>query len=146
MNGVLMYGRWFDLMARLGVPFVKLGNALKFFEELHYAYSSRAYHNLRHIEMCLDELDGYCANLKTFWGQPQYTDIELALWYHDAVCCQNGDDEESSANLAVSRLDMLDLKHIACKVSELIVVGTKHGGSETLKREYVTEEKINIIL
>lgn len=145
MNEVMMYGRWFGLMARLSVPFARLNNALKFFEELHHAYSSRAYHNLRHVEMCLYELDSYCANLRTFWGQPQYTDIELAIWYHDAVYRQNGNDEESSANLAVNRLDMLDLKHMACKVSELIILGTKHGNNEELKREYVTEEKINIM-
>lgn len=145
MNKAMMYGRWFDLMARLGVPVARLNNALKFFEELHHAYSSRAYHNLRHVEICLCELDSYCANLKTSWGQPQYTDIELAIWYHDAICRQNGNDEESSANLAVSRLDMLDLKHMACKVSELIILGTKHGNNEELKREYVTEEKINIM-
>lgn len=69
------------------------------FEELVKAYSSpdRFYHNLRHIEDCLSIFDG----TKSLAAHPE--EVELAIWFHDAVYdTRRNDNEQKSAEWARS--------------------------------------------
>lgn len=61
--------------------------------ELVKLYSGRAYHNLDHIEYCLEELDTVAERL----DQP--TAVEAAIFFHDSMF-----DESHSALLAIDLL------------------------------------------
>lgn len=67
-----------------------------------YGERHRAYHDLRHILACLALAGAVRSQLQTA------AQVELALWYHDAVYDPRaGDNEERSAALAVAELDAL---------------------------------------
>lgn len=60
-----------------------------------YAESHRHYHNLRHIDECLEELD----TARVLAVQPRA--IEAAIWFHDVVYDpSSAANEEESADLA----------------------------------------------
>ena len=66
------------------------------FEDLHAKYNEphRHYHNLRHIEECLTELD------KVPLESQDRIVVELAIWFHDAIYeTSRQDNEEKSAKL-----------------------------------------------
>lgn len=68
-------------------------------EELVKAYSSpdRFYHNLKHIEDCLLIFD----QTKFLAAHPE--EVELAIWFHDAVYdTRRNDNEQKSAEWAMS--------------------------------------------
>jgi predicted metal-dependent HD superfamily phosphohydrolase len=72
-----------------------------YLEELlaHYAERHRAYHNLDHVLTCLS----WAASLRAQLTSPG--DVEIALWYHDAIYApRRGDNEERSAALVVEHL------------------------------------------
>lgn len=93
MNDLWLAQRWRRLAERL-----RLGGAVdEAYAELvrRYGEPHRAYHNLAHIEACLHVLDEVAE---------QAVDrdaVELALWYHDAVCAPGDRENElNSARLA----------------------------------------------
>lgn len=80
-----------------------------------YEEPHRAYHTEQHIEECLLHLDGYGGH------EPE---VELALWFHDAVYDPKAhDNEERSAEWAVRELK--DDPSLAETVKRLILV-TRH--------------------
>src|SRR5258708_252314 len=89
--------RWAELWRRLvaapqGVPEVN---------ELFAAYDApaRSYHNMRHIQQCLEEFDAHL-------GMAQSPDaVEVAIWFHDVVYDpKRHDNEERAADLAAQML------------------------------------------
>jgi predicted metal-dependent HD superfamily phosphohydrolase len=110
--------RWRMLCGWLGLK----GNVMPVCERLHAAYSEpwRAYHNLMHVEDCLEvldrdvefDLDARLAGI----------DIEMAIFFHDAVYdVKASDNEERSAQLACSSLASLGASpEFAARVAELI--------------------------
>lgn len=70
------YGRWLDLMNKLGID-----NNKEVFDNLLAAYSEkhRYYHNTQHIDAVLKHLD----ETKNLAENP--IELEIALWFHDAV-------------------------------------------------------------
>lgn len=75
------------------------GNAL--FDELvsRYCESHRHYHTLAHIDACLVWLDWFAGSTR------HSAEVELALWFHDAVYDPRATDNEyRSAQLARDRL------------------------------------------
>jgi predicted metal-dependent HD superfamily phosphohydrolase len=99
------------------------GNAAPVFELLrsHYTDKRRAYHNLKHIESCLDELKnvrGRCDNVDA---------VEFALWFHDVVYDSHAKDNEGqSAALALRVAKDLKLSKSFCRRVEELILSTKH--------------------
>jgi predicted metal-dependent HD superfamily phosphohydrolase len=63
------------------------------FERLVAAYRERhrRYHTLEHLEACLAEFDG----VRALAQRP--AEVELALWFHDAVCVAGRTDNEAKS-------------------------------------------------
>ena len=99
-----------------------------FFEHLMdcYAEGHRAYHTFAHIQKCFAAFDtaGQLAE--------HPAEIELAIWYHDAIYdLRRSDNEEHSAELASRTLREAGASSIiANRVSELILV-TQHDATRT---------------
>lgn len=84
-----------------------------------YAEPHRRYHTLEHIEHCLAEF----ADARHLAENPE--DVELALWFHDAVYdTRRHDNEERSAAW------LLELRPDAKRAADLILA-TKHHRAST---------------
>ena len=112
------FGRWQSLMARLG-----LAAHRDTFDALHAAYSEphRAYHTAEHIAACLRHLDE-AADLA---GAPD--EIEIALWFHDAVYKTRAqDNERRSARWAVEFLKSSGTSEDVIARVERHIIATEH--------------------
>lgn len=114
----MMAQRWKALWQELGTEAPP-----GLFDELvaHYAEPHRAYHNLNHIEFCLDQFDLLCSLAM----QPAI--IEAAIWFHDAIYDpQRADNEERSAAWALSALDGAGVDPAAGQRVAELIEATKH--------------------
>jgi len=86
-----------------------------------YREPHRAYHTLEHLEECFAAID----LLRNECERP--AEVELGLWFHDAIYDpQRGDNEALSAEWAERALHEAGAPRDACaRVSEL-VLATKH--------------------
>jgi predicted metal-dependent HD superfamily phosphohydrolase len=111
--------RWQELIGRCGGH----ADASDAYPRLLAAYQQpdRFYHNAAHIEDCLNWLD----LSKSEAERPD--EIELALWFHDAVYDSHAsDNEERSAAWAVTDLETVGIDvAVRTRVSDLILA-TKH--------------------
>ncbi len=89
-----------------------------------YAEPHRHYHNAEHINDCLLEFD----RVRTQANKP--LNIELALWFHDAIYDPRApDNEEQSADLARRCLNELGAEAQVCEsVTRLILATKRHDG------------------
>lgn len=90
-------------------------------EKLLHRYSEphRHYHNLRHIDACLEEY----AEVRGLIQKP--FEVWLAIWFHDAVYDPKQKDNEGlSAQYAIENLGILERDSLEL-VSQLIIA-TKH--------------------
>jgi predicted metal-dependent HD superfamily phosphohydrolase len=86
-----------------------------------YSESNRYYHNLDHIQNCLNNLDDFCGDSK------KIPEIEFALWYHDIVYNPaEHDNEEKSAAIAAQICRDSGLIIPFCKTVEELILITKH--------------------
>lgn len=111
--------RWNRLWHSLGAT----GSPDASFDALAAAYTApqRAYHNLHHIEMCLDELE------RAEFLAEREPEIELAIWYHDAVYDPRArDNEERSAELAVMLATSAKMAHIRPAAVRDLILATRH--------------------
>ena len=84
-----------------------------------YAEPHRAYHNLEHIRRCLD----LARSARSELVHPE--EVELALWYHDAIYDPaRSDNEEESAAFAADQLKPLAPRAIASIAA--LILATKH--------------------
>lgn len=85
-----------------------------------YAEPHRAYHTLRHIGHCLDELEA----ARSLAGDRAA--VEMALWYHDAIYDPRAkDNEDRSADLAAAAASAMGLTPaFGDRVADLIRVST----------------------
>jgi predicted metal-dependent HD superfamily phosphohydrolase len=100
--------RFVNAMRSIGVA-VDVGAA---FDELttRYAEAHRHYHTLSHVDACLAWLDWFYASAE------HPGEVELALWFHDAVYDPGAaDNERRSAELAVDWLERLGGDHEAIR-------------------------------
>lgn len=86
-----------------------------------YSEAGRAYHNLKHIEHCLNEFDA----VRQLAEHPDA--IEVALWFHDVVYDSKAkDNEEKSASVLEAILNSADLPKKFIQRCESLVLITKH--------------------
>src|SRR5688572_7563726 len=112
--------RWNHLCAAAGVtPSLAFDDLLA-----HYSEPHRAYHNARHIDECLAELDSARSDSRN----PDA--VEFAIWFHDAIYDPRaGDNEEQSARLARESLATFGARS-AEHVSDLILTTKTHIAGE----------------
>lgn len=110
--------RWLDLMTALGLP-----PSLDVFDRLVAAYAEeqRHYHTGRHVEECLRELDLVRKQLE------RPAEVELALWFHDAVYdTHKEDNEERSAVWAETFLREAGASPEVCTRVGALIRATAH--------------------
>lgn len=131
-----MKTRFIGLLNRIGA----LGNSKEEFDILAIMYSEpkRFYHNMKHIENCLIELD----SIKNLGKQHDL--VELAIWYHDAVyTSQTKDNEERSAQMAYDVCTSAQLpEEFGIRVRDLILE-TKH---DAVPKEFDAKTLVDIDL
>jgi len=114
-----MKDRFIELWKRLNAK----GSAEQEFARLNSMYSrpNRFYHNLKHIQNCLEELD--CVQHLVI--QPNI--VELALWYHDAIYdTQAKDNEQQSAQFAYGICLAAQLPETFANRTRYLILTTKH--------------------
>lgn len=132
-----MEERWTSLWKELGAK----GDPIAVFESLLEEYSKgRAYHNLTHIEFCLNELDRVKVDVK----DPNA--VAFALWFHDAVYDTRAQDNEvRSAKLAMEVAIGAGLgKEFAEKVEDLIL-STRHATDLEHDAEFLKDIDLAIL-
>lgn len=111
--------RWGNLWVGIGAG----SGASEIWEKLVrlHAEPHRAYHNMSHVEDCLFQLD----LARSLAEKPD--EIEIAIWFHDAVYDTGAlDNEEKSALLARRSLTKHGIaENVASRISDL-VIATKH--------------------
>jgi predicted metal-dependent HD superfamily phosphohydrolase len=93
------------------------------FEELIRAYSSpdRFYHNLTHIQDCLSIFDG----TQFLAAHPE--EIELAIWFHDAVYdTRRNDNEQKSTEWAKSVITQSEVSGGVAERVANSILATRH--------------------
>lgn len=115
--------RWCELWEKLGAR----GNPRMVFARLKEAYSEphRAYHNLQHIQECLDTLEA----AKSLASSPEV--LALAIWFHDFVYdTHRADNEEQSAALLQKVADEQGIADsLANGACELVLATKSHSGT-----------------
>jgi predicted metal-dependent HD superfamily phosphohydrolase len=100
-------------------------HAAKLWEELVNAYSksSRHYHTLEHLDYLLSQISHVKHQIQDFDA------VLFALYYHDVVYnVLNKDNEEKSAALATTRLDVLNVPKARIESCRQHIVATKATG------------------
>ena len=109
--------RFADVLTRFGIePQPALFVELK----RHYSAAGRFYHTSQHIEGCLQLLDRF----KHLAQLPE--EIELAIWFHDAIYePRRNDNEQRSAELFLRLFQDLPLEKTAKHRIEGMILATK---------------------
>lgn len=102
---------------------------LTIIESLHQV-PARAYHNLTHIEQCLELLAAHRQAAR----EPAL--IELALWFHDCIYVPgNTDNEVRSAAIGSEAARAMGLSEQACRTIEKMILATRHTSPPTTDDE-----------
>lgn len=123
MTGRFVYiSRWERLWSTLGAAHADgtlFCNIIAKYSEPH-----RKYHTLRHLEECLSHLD----EAQHLAARP--AEIELALWFHDAVYdVRRQDNEERSAEWARASAEAASLPAKVCDRVYDLVLATRHNAA-----------------
>jgi predicted metal-dependent HD superfamily phosphohydrolase len=113
--------RWHDLLSRLSLP-----TNVSTLKELQarYAEPHRTYHNAGHIADCLAQFD----SASSLAEHP--AEVELALWFHDAVYdLQGTDNEAESAAWAIGFLQRHGSPPDVRQRVEAAILATRHQDS-----------------
>jgi predicted metal-dependent HD superfamily phosphohydrolase len=125
-------------MQRLGLP-----AHLTWFEDLHdrYLEAHRHYHTGRHIIACLSEL----AATRTLAVYPE--EVELALWFHDAIYDPTqSDNERQSADLAAQFLATANIPtESRTRIRSHILATTHHFAPESPDAALVVDIDLAIL-
>ncbi|HET6827933.1 MAG TPA: N-methyl-D-aspartate receptor NMDAR2C subunit, partial [Ramlibacter sp.] len=110
---------WQRMWEELGAQ----GSQQALFNQLIAAYSERHrhYHTLQHLRECLQSFEA----ARTRAQRP--AEVELALWFHDAVYDVHRDDnEERSAEWAAMAVRNAGLQDAVAQRVHALVIATKH--------------------
>lgn len=133
-----MIDRWNKLWKSLG----NAKNEKDLFYQLINAYNqkNRAYHNINHIKLCLNEFDQVKDRLKN----PK--EVELAIWFHDVIYDpKSAYNEEESAEFAVLMFHNYKTTCIRIDRVKDLILATKHDRSnDTSDAEYLVDIDISI--
>jgi predicted metal-dependent HD superfamily phosphohydrolase len=101
----------------------------------------RAYHTMRHIRHCLDEM----ACVRHLATHPDA--VEMALWYHDAIYDTHASDNEAqSATLAAQMLrDASVPETFVAMISRLIMATQHHAVAEDLDTRLLVDIDLAIL-
>ena len=116
--------RWRATWAGLGVesPEADLYAVIR----TRYAESHRSYHTLQHLDECFAHLD------EARHLARKVHEVELALWFHDAVYEVRGqDNEEQSASWARDAAIKQGVANAVAERVHQLVVATKHDATPT---------------
>jgi predicted metal-dependent HD superfamily phosphohydrolase len=110
---------WLEAWHQLGAP--KPDEALYRRMIASWSEQHRHYHTLEHLRECLAQLESVRASAQ------HPAEIELALWFHDAVYDPRRDDnEERSANWARSSVLQAGLPDTVANRVQALVMATGH--------------------
>ncbi len=115
----MMNARWQTLWQNLSAPRIPF----EVLSELMNAYSSpdRFYHNFAHIQNCLSVFD------KTSFLATHPEEVEIAIWFHDAVYdTRRSDNEQKSAEWAEAVIGQTDLRREIAKRVVSSILATRH--------------------
>jgi predicted metal-dependent HD superfamily phosphohydrolase len=116
---MLTIARWHELWKQLGAadPDPKLhGELIARYSEPH-----RRYHTLQHLDECLEKFD----EIRALAERP--AEIELALWFHDAIYnVKRRDNEKRSADWARASALAAGTPAQACNRVHALVMATRH--------------------
>ena len=119
-----MLDRWLALVARVlesETPGHDAGRAV--FDDLYARYTAadRRYHDIHHIDNCLQLFD----SVRALASRPDA--IELAIWFHDAIYdSHKSDNEASSASLADCALMQLGVQRATRQFVCDLILATQH--------------------
>jgi predicted metal-dependent HD superfamily phosphohydrolase len=112
------HASWTDFAERVGLPAPRRDEE---YAALTAAYGEphRHYHTLEHVASCLVLLSELATSK---------TEVEAALWYHDAVYdAKSSRNEEKSADWAVASLRGTDLSEEQLARIRDLILATRHG-------------------
>lgn len=113
------------------------------YEGLYAAYSEphRHYHTLQHLAECLSWLDTVYSHC------PFPGDVEIALWFHDAIYDVKGtDNEQRSAAWATRALTTVGVAEDVVRRVEGLIMATQHTASpDTLAAQYLVDIDLSIL-
>jgi len=119
--------------------------ALACYERLQAAWQApaRAYHNWRHLEECLSEFDA----VRDSFSSCRLDEVELALWFHDAIYDPHAaDNEEQSAELAVRLLRSAGAAdELISRVADLILATQAHQATPDTSTELLLDIDLSIL-
>ena len=128
--------KWDNLCQRLEIPSSGFDEIVNRYSEPH-----RFYHNLNHINHCLEEL--------TSVKPPLYIPeaVELAIWFHDIIyVIGNNDNEEKSAQVAKNFCQKNISTQAFSHQVESHILATKHTfPSENSDSQYVADIDMSIL-
>jgi predicted metal-dependent HD superfamily phosphohydrolase len=111
--------RWHEMWKELGaaIPDPKLhGELIARYREPH-----RKYHTPQHLDECFEKFD----EIRALAGHP--AEIELALWFHDAIYnVKRRDNEKKSADWARASALAAGTPAEACNRVHALVMATRH--------------------
>jgi len=91
-----------------------------------YSEPHRRYHTVQHLDECFARLD------EGRHLAERIHEIELALWFHDAVYdTRSQDNEGQSAALAVAAVERSGLARVVGERVQTLILATKHDGLAT---------------
>src|SRR5438874_2713952 len=116
-----MLESWLAAWEALGVERSPELEALKFDLVARYSEPRRHYHTVQHLEECLERF----LELKAFVPHP--AEVEIALWFHDAIYDTHKTDNEAlSAQLAADAAQSLGASAESAELLRNLVMSTQH--------------------
>lgn len=134
------FNRWNKFWARLGL----IGNGQSEYVEFivkNYSHKDRHYHNLTHIQSCLEDFE-QVMNL------PEHPKaVESGIWFHDSIYDpKRTDNEEKSAGIAYGFLIIQGLpREFADRVYDLILASKHRDPPKNLDEKIITDIDLAIL-